>query len=73
MKLNKVEDLLADIFSIPENAVDIAKEWLEITNLFTAAIEPKQLLIVPGAGHNNVRQVGGILYHEALRQFIEQY
>ncbi|MCG5057189.1 MAG: alpha/beta fold hydrolase [Limnoraphis sp. WC205] len=41
--------------------------------LFTAAIEPKQLLIVPGAGHNNVRQVGGILYHEALRQFIEQY
>jgi hypothetical protein len=46
MKLNKVEDLLADIFSIPENAVDIAKEWLEITNLFTAAIEHADDLLI---------------------------
>ncbi|MEB3278322.1 MAG: alpha/beta hydrolase [Lyngbya sp.] len=47
--------------------VEMSKE------LFAAATEPKQLLIIPGAGHNDVYQVGGTLYYEALRQFIEQY
>ncbi|WP_413166298.1 alpha/beta hydrolase [Capilliphycus salinus ALCB114379] len=47
--------------------VEMSKE------LFAAATEPKQLLIVPGAGHNDVRQVGGVMYQEALREFIEQY
>lgn len=38
--------------------------------LFTAAIEPKQLLIVSGAGHNNVRQVGGEQYWQTVEQFL---
>nr|WP_254034898.1 alpha/beta fold hydrolase [Planktothrix agardhii] len=39
-------------------------------DLFNAAIEPKQLLIVAGAGHNNVRQVGGKQYWETVQQFL---
>ncbi|MCB8763418.1 alpha/beta fold hydrolase [Planktothrix agardhii 1029] len=39
-------------------------------DLFNAAIEPKQLLIVAGAGHNNVRQVGGKEYWETVQQFL---
>lgn len=38
--------------------------------LFAAAREPKQLLLVPGADHNNVRQVGGNQYWEQLQQFL---
>ena len=38
--------------------------------LFAAAAEPKQLLLVPGAGHNNVRQVGGTPYWDKLQQFL---
>lgn len=38
--------------------------------LFAAAAEPKQLLLVPGAGHNNVRQVGGTQYWDKLQQFL---
>jgi len=38
--------------------------------LFTAAKEPKQLLIIPGAGHNNVRQVGGNQYWQTVEQFL---
>ncbi len=41
--------------------------------LFRAAIEPKQLLIIPGADHNNVRQVGGTLYQDTLRRFLQQH
>ncbi len=41
--------------------------------LFAAAIEPKQLLIVPGAGHNNVREFGGVQYLDTLRQFLMNY
>ena len=41
--------------------------------LFAAAAEPKQLLLVPGAGHNNVRQVGGTQYWEKLQQFLNAY
>ncbi|MDY7020322.1 MAG: alpha/beta fold hydrolase [Cyanobacteriota bacterium] len=40
--------------------------------LFEAATEPKQLLIVPGADHNNVCQVGGSDYREALKKFLEE-
>ena len=39
--------------------------------LFTTAPEPKQLVIIPEAKHNNVHQVGGQHYVENLQQFIQ--
>ena len=46
MKLEKVDDLLADIFSVPENAIAIAAEWLDITNLFATAIARADDLLI---------------------------
>ena len=41
--------------------------------LFAAANEPKRLLAVPGAGHSDVLEVGGGLYLDALRTFLDDH
>jgi len=46
MKLDKVEDLLEDIFSIPDQAIAIEKEWLEITDLFASSIARADDLLI---------------------------
>lgn len=38
---------------------------------FAAAGEPKELVIIPGAGHSNARAVGGTVYTNALLEFFE--
>ncbi len=40
--------------------------------LFAAAPEPKQLILIPGARHNNVAEFAGDKYLQAVRQFIER-
>ena len=40
--------------------------------LYATATEPKQLLIVEQAAHNDVRQVGGVKYFKTLQQFVEK-
>ncbi len=40
--------------------------------LYAAATEPKQLLIVEAADHNNVRQVGEMQYFNTVQEFIQQ-
>lgn len=40
--------------------------------LFANTPEPRQLVLVPGANHNNVAEIGGSRYLEALQQFIRQ-
>ena len=40
--------------------------------LYNATPEPKQLVLVPGAGHNNVAEVAGSQYIQAVQQFVQQ-
>ncbi len=40
--------------------------------LFAAASEPKQLVLFPDAGHNNLADVAGSQYFQAIQNFIEQ-
>lgn len=40
--------------------------------LYGAANLPKQLLLIPGAGHENSATVGGARYADAVRQFVAQ-
>ncbi|MFM9267770.1 alpha/beta hydrolase [Tychonema sp. BBK16] len=40
--------------------------------LFDSAPEPKQLYIVPDAGHNNVAELAGHQYLERVSQFVQQ-
>lgn len=40
--------------------------------LYAAAPEPKQLFLVPGAGHNNVAQVADSEYFQVVQKFLQQ-
>lgn len=40
--------------------------------LYAAAPEPKQLVLIPGAGHNDVAEVAGSQYLQAVQRFVEQ-
>ena len=40
--------------------------------LYAAAPEPKQLLLVPDAGHNDVAEVAGLQYFQAVQRFLAQ-
>jgi hypothetical protein len=40
--------------------------------LFEAAPEPKQLLLVPEAGHHDVGELGGVQYFQAIQGLVEQ-
>lgn len=41
--------------------------------LYAAAPEPKQLLIVPNAGHNDVAEVAGWRYFQTVEKFVRQF
>ena len=41
--------------------------------LYDAANEPKQLLIIEGAGHNDVWEVGGAAYENSVTSFFEEH
>jgi pimeloyl-ACP methyl ester carboxylesterase len=41
--------------------------------LYATASEPKELLLIPGADHNNVADVGGSEYLEAIAQFVRKH
>lgn len=41
-------------------------------DLFAAAPEPKQLLLVPKAGHNNTASLGGTPYLQAIHKFVQK-
>ena len=40
--------------------------------LYTAAPEPKQLVLIPGAGHNDLAEVGGSQYLQAVQKFVQK-
>jgi uncharacterized protein len=41
--------------------------------LFAAAPQPKQLLLIPDADHEDVARLGGFLYLETIQEFVDQY
>ncbi|MBW4663328.1 MAG: lysophospholipase [Chroococcus sp. CMT-3BRIN-NPC107] len=40
--------------------------------LYAAAPQPKQLFIVPNAGHNNTAEIAGLKYFETVKKFVSQ-
>ncbi len=40
--------------------------------LYAAAPKPKQLFIVPNAGHNNTAEIAGVEYFETVEKFVQQ-
>ena len=41
-------------------------------NLYAAAPEPKKLILVPGAEHNNTADVAGLQYIKWVQSFVEK-
>jgi hypothetical protein len=41
--------------------------------LYDAANEPKRLLLIDGAEHNNVWEVGGVTYEKSIALFFEEH
>jgi fermentation-respiration switch protein FrsA (DUF1100 family) len=41
--------------------------------LYNAANEPKQLLLIEGAEHNNVWDIGGKMYEDSIASFFEEH
>ena len=44
--MNNVDQLIEDILGVPEQAVTVAQEWLEITRLFAEMIEAANDLLI---------------------------
>lgn len=67
--IDKVEHLiLPKLFVHGEDDAKLPAEHAR--RLFERAAEPKQLLIVPGAGHGDVHLRGGSVYRNAVSDFI---
>jgi fermentation-respiration switch protein FrsA (DUF1100 family) len=42
-------------------------------SVFRKANEPKELLLIPGAKHHNMAEMGGAAYQEKILSFFERY
>jgi hypothetical protein len=69
--LSKVQSLQMPVLFIHGTADRLIPAHMSQT-LFDAAPEPKQLLLVPEAGHHNVGELGGEQYFQAIRLVVEQ-
>ncbi len=69
--LAKIESIQVPILLIHGTADLIVPDNMS-KQLFAAAPEPKQLVLIPKAGHNNVAEVGGSQYLQAVKKFVQQ-
>jgi hypothetical protein len=69
--LNKVRSLSMPVLFIHGTADRLIPAHMSQA-LFDATPEPKQLLLVPEAGHHNVGELGGAQYLQAMQWVVEQ-
>jgi fermentation-respiration switch protein FrsA (DUF1100 family) len=67
--LARIGNVDAPLLVVHGERDEIAPAWMG-RRLYDAAPGPKQLHIVPGAGHNDVQGVGGPDYDDVLRSFL---
>ena len=69
--ISKVRSLLVPVLFI-HGTDDLIVPSFMSEQLFAAAPEPKQLVLVPGAAHNDVAEIAGSQYLQAVQKFVEQ-
>jgi hypothetical protein len=69
--LSKVRSLKVPILFIHGTVDEVIPATMS-QELYAAASAPKQLLLLPDAGHNDVAKLGGIQYLRTIQTFIEQ-
>jgi hypothetical protein len=67
--IGKVPNLKIPVLFIHGTADVIVPAFMS-QDLYAAAPEPKKLVLVPGAAHNNVAEVAASVYLEAVRSFV---
>jgi len=67
--IGKVSNLKIPVLFIHGTADVIVPAFMS-QDLYAAAPEPKKLVLVPGAAHNNVAEVAASVYLEAVRSFV---
>jgi len=69
--ISKVRSLQMPVLFIHGTA-DFLVPAVMSQQLYAAAPEPKQLFLVPGAGHNNLAEIAGMQYLQAVQKFFQQ-
>ncbi len=69
--IRKVRSLQIPVLFIHGTA-DLQVPAFMSQQLYAAAPKPKQLLLVSGAGHNNVAEIAGVQYFQAVQKFLQQ-
>jgi len=66
---SKVSSVKAPLLIVSGTADTLTPTWMA-DKIFARANQPKQLYLVPGAGHNDLLSVGGSGLSEELRKFV---
>jgi hypothetical protein len=69
--LSKVRSLKMPILFIHGTADEVISARMS-QELYQAASEPKQLLLVPDAGHNDTAELGGMRYLQTIQEFVKR-
>ncbi|WP_041619220.1 alpha/beta hydrolase [Stanieria cyanosphaera] len=69
--ITKIKTLKTPILLMHGIEDRVVPAWMS-QELFTATAAPKQLWLVPKAGHNDLAKVAGEEYLEKIKQFVEQ-
>ena len=69
--ISKVRSLSVPVLFI-HGAADLQVPAFMSEQLFAAASEPKHLVLFPEGGHNNVAEVAGSQYFQAVQKFVQQ-
>jgi uncharacterized protein len=68
----KVRSLKTPILFIHGTTDDVIPAVMS-QELYQAAPEPKQLLLIPNAGHNDTAELGGEKYLQTIKKFVETF
>ncbi|MGH2689814.1 MAG: alpha/beta hydrolase [Actinomycetota bacterium] len=69
--LGRIRTLDVPLLVVHGERDEIAPLWMG-RSLYEAAAGPKELHVVPGAGHNDLQLVGGPGYLEVMRRFVDR-
>jgi hypothetical protein len=68
----KVRLLRSPLLLVHGTADEVVPAWMSQA-LFTTAAGPKQLVLIPSAGHDNVPKLGGEQYWGAVKTFLHRF
>jgi pimeloyl-ACP methyl ester carboxylesterase len=67
--LTKIKSVKAPVLIVSGNADTLTPTWMA-GKLFAQAHQPKEIYIVPGAGHDDLLILGGVALEQELRRFV---